>query len=492
MESFFVTMKHRLLILLTSLLPLSLFLSACGNAQSSTGGNTVYQVAPSFREFYQSLGGEDVLGPAISKNFTQDANECQYTSNAMMCLNPLITDSSRFFLSPLGDQMGVYEDPTQSPAQAGSQIVDGYTIYDEFLPLFNQLSGEKLTGKPLTQARLNYSQKRIEQYFQNVGFYHKFSDPSGTVHLMAYGVFACKSNCSYTASVEAAVSISTNPAENQPLLNGLSKMGDTSVIGSPLTQAYIAADGMEEQVYTNAVVYAPPNHLNEAKLRNLPIALNMIQGTPGPQRYDSSSGVVFYPVSGSNGFHVPLGFDKFIASHGGLEFSGNPIMEVFQYDTTTYRQCFENYCLDYHSDLPDDQKVQMAPLGSQYIGLADSSDASVPQPLEISPSTVTLLASVQSKQISASDAQKIDIQVLRKDNQQPVTKIKAQLTITLPDKSQYSAAFPETGLDGRASLIIPAMSNLSNSQILVYQVCISDSTSQPVCATGNYLIWGVQ
>ncbi len=167
-------------------------------------------------------------------------------------------------------------------------------------------------------------------------------------------------------------------------------------------------------------------------------------------------------------------------------------MEVFQYDTTTYRQCFENYCLDYHSDLPDDQKVQMAPLGSQYIGLADSSDASVPQPLEISPSTVTLLASVQSKQISASDAQKIDIQVLRKDNQQPVTKIKAQLTITLPDKSQYSAAFPETGLDGRASLIIPAMSNLSNSQILVYQVCISDSTSQPVCATGNYLIWGVQ
>lgn len=486
-------MKHRLFSFLICLCLTALLLSACGNAQGSTGGNTVYQVAPSFREFYQSLGGENILGPAISKNYTQDTYECQYTTNALMCLNPLVTDSTRFFLYPLGNQMGVYEDPSQSPAQEGSQVIDGYTIYDEFLPLFNQLSGEKLTGKPLTQARLNYSQKRIEQYFENIGFYHKFSDPAGTVHLMAYGVFSCKSNCSFTASVDAAVSISANPAENQPLLNGLAKMGDTSVIGVPLTQAYIAADDMEEQVYENAVVYAPPDHLNEAKLRALPLALNIIRGTPGPQLYDSSSGVVFYPVDGKNGFHVPLDFDKFIANHGGRDYSGSPIMEVFQYDTNTYRQCFENYCLDYHPNLSDGQKVQMAPLGSQYIGLSGTTDtSSAPQPLEISPATVTLQANVQSKQIAPGDAQKIDILVLRSDNQQPVTNIQAQLTLTLPDQSQYTATFPATGLDGRASLIIPAMKNLSNSQILVYQVCISDTSAQPVCASGNYLIWGLQ
>ena len=482
-------MKRRYLPLLVCLLLVSMILSACGEVENHATGNVTYQVAPSFREFYQSLGGEDVLGPAISKNFTQGSNECQYTANVLMCLNPLVTDNSRFSLSPIGNQMGVYEDPSQSPAQTGSKIVDGYTIYDEFLPLYTQFSGEKLAGKPLTQARLNYSQKRIEQYFENVGFYKKFSDPAGTVHLMAYGAFACTSGCQYTASVDAAVSISAHTTESQPLLAGLAKMGDTSVLGAPLTQPYIAADGMEEQVYANAVVYAPPDHLNQAKLRKLPIILNVIQGTPGPQKYNSSQGVVFYPVSGANGFHVPLDFDKFIAAHGGLDYSGNPITETFQYDATVYRQCFEDYCLDYHTDAASGQKVTMAALGKQYINLAGGSGSSAPQPLEISPDTVTLQVTEQYQELSATETQLIDILVLRKDNQQPVTNIKATLTITLPDKSQYTATFPETGLDGRASLIVPAMSKISNGQILAYQVCLNENVSKPVCAADSYLIW---
>lgn len=485
-------MKRLSSILLVSLLLPALVLSACGRAQGNSGGNITYEVTPSFREFYQTLGGEDVLGPAISKSFLQDNYTCQYTTAALMCFNPLVTDNNRFLLYPIGDQMAITEDPSQTPAQGGSQVVDGFTIYDEFLPLFNQFSGEQFTGKPLTQARLNYSQKRIEQFFENVGFYRKFSDPAGTVHLMAYGVFACKSNCNYTPSVDAAVSISANATENQPLLTGLAKMGDLTVLGAPLTQPYIAADGNEEQVYENAVVFAPQNNLSVAKLRPLSILLNMIQGTPGPQKYDSSQGVVFYPVSGSNGFHVPLDFDKFIASHGGLDYSGNPIMEVFQYDATTYRQCFENYCLDYHSDATDGNKVQMAPLGSQYMNLAGGSETSASPSLTLSPDTVNLQATEQYQSLSNSNEQKIDILVLRKDNQQPMTGIKADLTITLPDKSQYTATFPETGLDGRASLIIPAMSHLNNGQILEYQVCLNDNVSTPVCVNGTYLIWSLQ
>jgi hypothetical protein len=483
-------MKRRYLFFFNLLLTLSLLLSGCGSAQSNSSGNTTYQVAPSFREFYQTLGGEAFLGPAISKSFTQDADECQYTANVMMCLNPLVTDNSRFFLYPLGKQMGVQEDPSQSPAQTGSKVVDGYTIYDEFLPFYNQLGGEQYAGKPLTQARLNYTQKRIEQYFADVGFYKKFSDPSGTVHLMAYGALACKTDCNYTPSVDAAVSISSNPTASQPLLAGLVHMGDASVIGLPLTQPYIAADGMEEQVYTNAVVYAPTNDLGHAKLRKLPILLNVIQGTPGPQKYDSSQGVVFYPVSGKNGFHVPLDFDKFIASHGGLDYSGEPIMEVYQYDTNTYRQCFENYCLDYHANATDEKKVGMAPLGKEYVHQAGGSSGSAPQPLSISQDTVMLQANTEYQQIGPTDEQKINILVTRKDNQQPVTHIKATLTVTLPNKSQYTASFPETGLDGRSALIVPAQKNSSNGQILLYQVCLENSGAQPVCSSGSYLIWG--
>jgi hypothetical protein len=484
-------MKRRFLILLTGLVLLSLLLSACGSAQSNSSSNVTYQVSPSFREFYQTLGGEELLGPAISKSFSNDSYECQYTTNVLMCLNPLVTDNSRFFLYPLGNQMGVSDAPDQSTEESGSQVVDGYTIYAEFIPLYKEISGEKYTGKPLTQARLNYSQKRVEQFFENVGFYHKFSDPNGTVHLMAYGVYACQSKCSYTASVDAAVSISGDSAQNQPLLAGLSKMGEPSVIGTPLTQPYIAADGMEEQVYTNAVIYAAANDLTHTKLRPLSKLLNILPSTPGPQKYDSSSGVVFYPVSGSNGFHVPLDFDKFIASHGGLDYSGQPIMEVYQYDSTTYRQCFENYCLDYHADAAEGSRVQMAPLGTQYIGQTGETGEATAQPLEISPKTVLLQVNPKYQQIAATDEQKLDIQILRQDNQQPVTNVVADLTVTLPDQTTYTDVFPETGLDGRSSIIIPAMSNLSNGQILLYEVCLKRNVTDPVCVTGSYLIWGV-
>jgi hypothetical protein len=489
--SLLITLKRRTLIPFSILILFSLLISSCGASSTTSSGNVTFQVNPSFREFYQTLGGQETLGPAISESFTRDSYECQYTTNVMMCLNPLISDGTRFFLYPLGNQMGFTNVTGQTSLESGSQVVNGITIYDAFLPLYNQLSGEKYVGKPITEARLNYSQKRVEQFFENMGFYSKFSDNDKKVYLLAYGVYACHSDCKYTASVDSAVSINSNPADSQPLLDGLSRMGDTSVIGQPLTQPYIAPDGMEEQVYTNAIVYASPNDLKHAALRPLAKLLNITSGTPGPQKYDSSNGVVFYATDGSNGFHVPLDFDKFIANHGGLDISGNPIMEVYQYDETTFRQCFENYCLDYHSDQPDGQRVQMSPLGTQYAGqIAVSSETTVPETFSITPQTVTLQATVQYQQIPANADQKMDIQIVRNDNQQPITGVTADLTITLPDQSVYSATFPQTGLDGRASMIISAMNNLSNGQILVYQVCLNQNVGEPVCTNGSYLIWG--
>jgi len=482
-------MKARIKIFCGGILIAGTLLSACSGAPMGSG-NTTYAVAPSLREFYQSVGGEALLGPAISKDFSKDNYQCQYTSNALMCYNPLVTDNSRFFLYPLGDQMGISDDPTEATAETGSQSVDGFAIYDEFLPYFNQLSGEKYTGKPLTQARMNYQQKRIEQFFENVGFYKKFSDPSGTVHLMAYGAYACQSDCDFTPAVDAAVSLTANSSASQPLLAGLSKMGNTAVLGTPLTQPYIAADGMEEQVYSNAVVYAPPSQPGNAKLRPLARLLNLPTSTPGPQVYDSSQGVVFYPTDGKNGFHVPLDFDKFIADHGGKDYSGNPIMEVTQYDATTFRQCFENYCLDYHSDLPQGQNVQMAPLGSQYLQQAGGSESSPAQPVVLDASQVSLQSGTAYQEIPANGEQKFDILVLNQENGQPLANLTAELQVTLPNQSPLSADFPATGVDGRATLVLPAQKDLSNGQIITYQVCIHDGVSSPVCSNGSYVIWG--
>jgi hypothetical protein len=483
-------MRGKLKGIIVYILLLGLSLTAC-NSGSANASQTTYQISPTFRELYEKLGGNDVLGAAISKPFTLDSFECQYTVNVLICVNPQATDSNRLFFYPLANSMNIREDPSQSPAQPGSNVVDGYTIYDEFISLYNQL-GAQFTGKPLTQAHINYSQQRIEQYFENVGFYRKFSDTAGSVHLLAYGAYSCLNKCNYTPSVEASILNSARASLDQPLLAGLSEIADTSILGEPLTQPYIASDGMEEQVYTNAVVYAPVNDLNSARLRPVSTLINIPRTEPGTQKYSSRDGMVFYAIKGNKGYHVPLVFDQFIANHGGKNFSGNPIDEVFQYSATVFRQCFENYCLDYDSAASDSNKISLAPLGMQYIQQISGSSSPTVQPANLSSDNLILNVAKMSQKIPADGQQQIQILVIQKENQQPVPNLEATLTIKMPDGSLYTAQFPATGVDGRSALVIPPMKDIPNGTILELSVCINGTDNTPVCVTDGYLIWPSQ
>jgi hypothetical protein len=480
-------MRSRLSWLIIFVSIAGLLLPACTPAGSGNA-QTTYQISPLFRELYEKLGGEDVLGPAISKSFKLDSFECQYTTTVMICVNPQLTNDDRLFFYPLADGMNIQEDPGQSPAQTGSMVIDGYTVYDEFIALYNQLGGQ-LVGRPLTQAHINYSQQRIEQYFENVGFYRKFSDPVGSAHLLAYGAYSCIDECSYTPLVEASILNASRAGQDQPLLAGLSEMGDTSILGNPLTQPYIASDGMEEQVYENVVLYAPLNNPSAAKLRPLSSLLNIPRTEPGTRQYSSSDGMVFYATDGSKGYHVPLVFDQFIAEHGGKDFSGNPIGEVFQYLDSIYRQCFENYCLDYDASAPTDENVRMAALGAQYMLQISGSEVAPTQPVERSSSNIVLTISEQSSVLSGENQQKIDILVTQKNDLQPVTNVEASLVLNLPDGSQMTAGFPATGLDGRSSVVIPKLENVTNGTILEYQVCLIGIVGDAICGTDSYVIW---
>jgi hypothetical protein len=199
--------------------------------------------------------------------------------------------------------------------------------------------------------------------------------------------------------------------------------------------------------------------------------------------------MVFYATQGSKGYHVPLVFDHFIAAHGGSDFSGKPINEVYQYSDNIYRQCFENYCLDYDPSASEGQNVHLAALGTIYLQQLSGSSGSITAPANHSSQNITLSVSELSNIISADNQQKIDILVTQKDDQQPVTNITASLVMNLPDGTQMTAAFPSTGLDGRASLVLPAMESVANGTILEYQVCLQGITGDPVCVTDSYVIW---
>lgn len=480
--------RLRNLILLFLILSLGY---ACGPTGASpftpTTANT-YPVDKSLREYYEDLGGADLLGPAISPIFKHANQQCQYLVNALMCYNPLATGVERFSLQPLGLSLGVHDDP-EPMAASDLPFVDGYFVYEDFYRLYQQLNGPINVGRPLTRVRYNYEQQRIEQYFEKLGFAHRFNDPPGVVSLLPYGAYFCGENCRYQLNPQAHFIPSNQTAITSPFDRLLERMGGIEVFGRPLTQPYTAADGSLEQVFENVAVFAPPDNPVGMRLRPLARWLNMRTTPPGPQQYDLKDNVVFYPVDGDLGYHVPVMFDRFIAQHGGQEISGPPIAEAMIYpEDNVARQCFENYCLDYYPGAAETLRTRLAPLGKRYLDSLEPGAVetqSLPQP------ALTLQVSEEKPQLPASEPQVIHFLVRHNSDGQPAVGAEVSLELTLPEGSKfhYAAVSDSQGL---GSIAIPPMPKLENGTLVIYRVCVNLPEHAPVCADDSYLIWNLQ
>ena len=145
----------------------TLGLTSCAGSASR---GTTYAIDPDLKDFYNTLGGKEVFGPAISKPFTFNESNCQYTPGALLCHNPELSGAAQYFLYPLGSTLMSSEVTGAETPDATSLVVGGIPIYAEFIPLYKELSGASITGYPLAPAKMNYSQQRIEQYFENLGF----------------------------------------------------------------------------------------------------------------------------------------------------------------------------------------------------------------------------------------------------------------------------------------------------------------------------------
>ncbi|MEW6503922.1 MAG: hypothetical protein AB1457_08170 [Chloroflexota bacterium] len=444
-----------------------------------------FSVDPLLREFYASLGGEEILGPAITALFSLNNLQCQYTQNVLMCFDPLAQGIQRFSLYPLGRTFDLDTFPETSGMTAPE---NEFPIYEEFTNLYQRLYGSQYVGKPLTPPRFNPNKNRIEQYFENVGFYRNLDDPQGQVYLLSYGVYACSSDCRFSPPASAIVIRNVVEME-QPFLPRLVRLGGVKVFGLPLTHAYTAADGFREQVYENVILYAPPENPNAVRLRPAAVLVGMPVGQPMPRRYSETDGVVFYPVNGENGFHVPLAFDRFIASHGGTEISGLPLSEPYRIGESLYRQCFENYCLDYDNRPDAAERVRMAALGREYLKI---SGMVLPQsaPFEITAETVQMVISAAKPRLTAEEPQQFEMLLLRKDDQQPLSSVEATLTLTLPDGRQALYYLPPTDTQGRSLLrIAPLQPALPNGSVVAYRLCLNVPAEHPICKSDSYLIW---
>lgn len=479
-------------ILFSILILLAALLQACSNglsAGNSASVETGLPVDPVMREFYRALGGAETAGPAISNLFQSGSAYCQYAANFLMCYNPTLPESERYYLAALGAQMGVRDDPALI-APPDSRVVGGYEIYAEFARQFDQFQGARYAGRPLTQLRYNESQNRIEQYFENIGFYRRLDVPAGQVQLIPYGRIECEQICQ-TGPELAAYAMPGGEADvPQVFTTQLMRIQGVQMIGQPLTTPYNTIDGGIEQVYERAVLYAPDGDVTRMQFKPAPLILGLAFSLPVEKMDDAR--MVFYPVQGELGYNVPLIFDAVIAGRGGMEISGKPISEIIKLEgQEIYRQCFENYCLDYDPSAPEPLRIRLAAVGARYIELNGLQNYTVRQ-FVFTPESVEMGVGELKPQIASDDTQEIVLVVLQRADRRPIPNVSASARIYLPDGQVLALEMPVTGLNGIASLLVPPQPGVPNGSLIPYEVCLDVQSETPLCISEAYLVWNSQ
>ncbi len=485
--------RSHLLCLLLILFTAGLLLSACDASLLLTPTpDSGLPVDSNLREYYNTLG-EKVLGPVISEVFTRsDGMKCQYVENGLMCFNPYARNDDRVGLVPLSQTLTINrEPPNTSSIQEGGRIVDGYLIYEKFLPLYDQIYGARTTGRPVTNMRTNNELNRVEQFFENVGFFQSLDDPNGPAYLISYGAYACLQSCSpRTASKMAEYwkIIQSNMVE-QPFSLSISRMGGMGTWGTPLLQPNIT-NGATEQVYSNVIFYSTQEDPSVVQLRPLPSMLGIL---PTPLEDPvANKKLIFYNIRDGKGYNVVIYFDRFIAQHGGPSLSGKPITgAVLLHGQKVVRQCFENYCLLYDPSAAESLRVRMAPLGEDYLKDFPPSPALVIQNI-FTPDHIFLMTSPARPVINPSSSQFISMVVLQKDNSAGVDRVEATLVITLPDGRTQRFFFQPTDEGGMSTIQLRQFSGIKHGERVSYQVCLNLPSDIPICHSGTYLIWNTK
>lgn len=502
------------LIILTSFI-----LSGCNiptHAPGTSGEFPSYPVAPVLREFYANLGNDRYLGPPISGSFDHNGATCQYTTNALMCMNPSETDTARrFYLEPLGKNLNVAEAPDNTAVPGDHFNVGNYHVYAAFYVVYEQMNGEIYFGNPISNLKLNEEKNRMEQYFENVGFYIQ-NTPDARVELLPYGYFSCAS-CQGPQQQRPTLALPQTALDQAVVFsNGINRLGGISIFGNPISETLTRPDGTIEQIYETVAVYATPDQAEVIRFRPLPIILGMPMHLPEPQSSENKPDYYFYPIQGKvEGYYVPIVFDEFIQLHGGKLVSGDPISNIYglpEQEEIYGRQCFTNYCLDY---MNVDQVVRIAPLGRLYLEQNQASaqataqppvQQATPQP-PAQPSTqsaappaaqsaaantapaMQLLVSEMLPKPASNEYQTLSISVFQPGNSQPIPGVHVIATITTATGNQQTYTSAPTNENGSTIVSFPPPGGAKHGDMITYQVCITQNVGQPICQFESYLIW---
>lgn len=522
---FKITTKFQVVFLTLVTITLFLFTTAC----SDEGSKKILVLAegsdvdPLFREFYDQMGGLEIMGPAISPIFSFEKVRYQYTVAGMMIFDPLAPANRRFNLAALGLEMEISEPSVPPPDQSDVRYVNGHIIHSEFIPMYDRLGGARYVGRPITEVHYNPEEQRVEQYFENLGMFRLEEESQLAVQLLAYGVWKCNASCRQPRPSNNTVIL---PKQTDVrFLDAVARLGP-DFTGYALTVAYTAPDGNLEQIFENVVLYTDSNHTDQVFLRSISERLGMFSDPPVAPSEDPK--FEFFLIQGEKGFNVPESFLDYMGYHGGIDSIGPPISELSLVKDMIYRQCFTNICLEENQNVSGTLRIRPVQMGYTYkdlsVQLVDTLDA-LPGQLpgerqedlpetrptlqsEIQPSIQPDTVPETQPQVDVSatqngegmgvrvwesypmvtpdQSQEIGVSVV--ENDIPLRMIEPELTVWLPDGGQKNYYMYPTGDDGHTYMQLDPIDAPSGT-LIPYQVCINHLGKARFCVKDSFLIW---
>lgn len=459
-------------------------LSACDqvimpDGQAPADNNPIsIQVDVLFSDFYRFLGGEEMLGEAISPMVEKDGRFFQYTMNALMVYDPSSPATEYFKLFPIGRELGIVEKSVSPPVQSDQLYVNGHIIGKPFQTYYNKM-GSISYGAPLTEMFYNRLRNRYEQYFESVAFYQM--KDSGEIGLLAYGSFMCADSCK---KVEKGNSVFDYSYRIAPVFRSFVEQYGILFTGFPIGELY-SVDGKWFQVFQNIVLMAElPENPQSVRLFSIVKNLGMMPENPLPP--SSAQGMSFYSTLDGQGYEIPDFFWDYLVAHGGLQVSGAPVSHLKPFSDETLRQCFENLCLLYDQHAQPNASVFPDQLGYQYLGLLSDPGAIV-EPTSVSrQASIVLRVEESQSTLSSEEQQEISVAVLR--NGFPASGVALEVNLTMPDESKLTFSMPDTGADGKSSLTLPAIL-AENGSVILYQVCVINQEQANFCYEDSFAIW---
>lgn len=436
-----------------------------------------HPIDPLFADFYNVMGGEDVLGPAISPTSNADGKTQQFVEAGLLVFDPQAPESARFHLAPLGNDLGVNEEADNPIAGGKGRIISGYLVIAEILDVYESLGGARFVGKPITEARYNESKGRVEQYFENLGF--SKLDKEKKIRLMPYGIYSCNRKCRYQEP--QAWIPGREPILPKPFLEKTLQLG-LPFVGRPLTGLHIAPDGQQEVIFENLVLTADITSPDEVQARSLGAEIGYsIQNLVLP---DESPLMTFFEISNGRGHNVPTLFIDYLNHYGGMEVAGNPISEVFSTGNGTYRQCYTNLCLDFDINSDGDQNLKPAALGEKY----KTEYYDKIREFKVNQTMENLDIKVWEENIFVSSEAPQEIYVALYETGKPLQNCEPILIVTMPDGSKRRSTFQPSNENGQTSIRLSPI-EAPNGTLIAYQICMTDLEGNLKCVGDNYLIW---